>query len=109
MDLTDMQIYLAIVKYNSISKAADFLFLSQSNISRRLKLLEEEIGVQLINRCKGQNGIELTDRGKDFIEIAQKWLDTYDEALTLYKRQSKIELSVAGVHSLNFHSRIFID
>ena len=103
MDLTDMQIYLAIVKYNSISKAADFLFLSQSNISRRLKLLEEEIGVQLINRCTGQNGIELTDRGKDFIEIAQKWLDTYDEALTLYKRQSNIELSVAGVHSLNFH------
>lgn len=103
MDLTDMQIYLAIVKYNSISKAAEFLFLSQSNISRRLKLLEEEIGVQLIYRCKGKNEIELTDRGKDFIDIAQKWLDAYEEAISLYKRQSRIELSVAGVHSLNFY------
>lgn len=103
MDLTDMQIFLAIVKYNSISKAGESLFLSQSNISRRLKLLEEELGVQLINRCKGQNGIELTDRGKDFIEIAQRWIDTYEEAITLYKRQSKTQLSVAGVHSLNFY------
>lgn len=103
MDLIDMQIYLAIIKYSSISKAAQSLFLSQSNISRRLKLLEEELGVQLIYRQKGQPNIELTDSGRDFIPIAQKWVDAYNEANALYTRRTRITLSIAGVHSLNFH------
>ncbi len=103
MDLLDMQIYLAITKYNSISKAAESLFLSQSNISRRLKLLEEELNVQLMHRSKGQSNIVLTDSGRDFISIAQKWVDAYDEARSMHTRKSKITLSIAGVHSLNFH------
>lgn len=103
MDLMDMQVYLTIVKYNSISKAAEALFLSQSNLSRRLKQLEEELGVQLMYRHKGQANVVLTEKGRDFISIAQKWVDAYTEACSLHTRQSKITLSIAGVHSLNFY------
>ena len=57
MDLANIEVFLAIARTRSISKAAKTLFVSQSTVSYRLKLLEEELDCKLIERGRGQNQI----------------------------------------------------
>ena len=58
MDQETLLIFLTIVSTNSVSKAAEQLYISQSSVSKRLQQLETEIGVPLITRKKGTRGIE---------------------------------------------------
>ena len=43
MDLESIEIFLAVVRTRNVSKAAKILFISQSTVSYRLRLLEEEL------------------------------------------------------------------
>ena len=59
-----------VAKYCSISKAAQYTFTSQPAISRAIKKLERELGVQLFYRTL--TGVELTDIGKELLEFVEK-------------------------------------
>lgn len=72
MDLESIEVFLAIVRTRSISKAAKNLFISQSTVSYRLKLLEEELDCKLIERGRGQNQSVLTKEGETFFPIAER-------------------------------------
>ena len=61
MDLTTMQDYLAVVREGTISAAAQSLHVAQPSLSRRMKELEEELGVSLFVR--GNRRITLTEEG----------------------------------------------
>ncbi len=103
MDAQDIQIFLSIVKYHSISKAADALFMSQSNLSRRLMLLEKELGVQLIVRDKGKKEIMLTDYGREFISIGNQWITLQEKAAGLKEKKVRTKITIGAVHSVNFY------
>lgn len=103
MDALDIQIFLSIVKYHSISKAADALFMSQSNISRRLMLLEKELGVQLLVRDKGKKEIVLTDHGREFVSISNQWVTLLERAAALKGKKTRTKMSIGAVHSVNFY------
>lgn len=49
-ELSDLAVFLLIVRYRSFRKAADQLDLSVSALSHRMKTLESRIGVRLLNR-----------------------------------------------------------
>lgn len=66
MELRQIQYFQAVVKYNSFTEAAEQCHVSQSAISQQLRLLEEELGIQLTVR-KGRS-FELTPAGKHFYE-----------------------------------------
>lgn len=70
MDIQNLNYFLTVYNYRSFSKAADILHISQSALSRRIMALEEECGVQLINR--GSRYIELTPAGESFVADAAK-------------------------------------
>jgi DNA-binding transcriptional LysR family regulator len=57
----DLRIFLAIAEAGSLSAAAHALGLSQPTIGRRLKVLEDDLGLRLIERVS--NRIELTEEG----------------------------------------------
>ena len=59
-----------VAKYGSISKAAQYSYTSQPAISKSIKKLEEELGVQLFYR--NLNGVELTDKGKELLYFVEK-------------------------------------
>lgn len=61
MDLRVIKYFLKVVEEKNITKAADALFLSQPTLSKQLKELEEELGVQLFTR--GNREITLTEAG----------------------------------------------
>ena len=66
-----LKTFLTIVEAGTISLAAEKLYTSQSTVSYRLKQLEQAIGVQLIYRNKGIQGISLTEYGVQFLGLVQ--------------------------------------
>ncbi len=62
MELRVLQYFLAVAKHQSISAAAESLFLTQPTLSRQLKELEEELGKTLLIR--GSRRITLTEEGR---------------------------------------------
>lgn len=61
MELRDLQYFLAVAREESITRAAEALHMTQPPLSRQLKNLEEELGVQLFIR--GSRKITLTEQG----------------------------------------------
>lgn len=72
MDLANIDVFLAVARTRSVSKAAKVLFVSQSTVSYRLKLLEEELSCTLVERGRGQNQSVLTKEGEAFFPIAER-------------------------------------
>ncbi|HAG50931.1 MAG TPA: LysR family transcriptional regulator [Deltaproteobacteria bacterium] len=54
MELRYLEIFCKVVELKSFSKAADELFLTQPTISNHIKALEDEVGIQLLDRL-GRN------------------------------------------------------
>jgi DNA-binding transcriptional LysR family regulator len=64
--LTDLPLLVAVARQKSFSKAAEILDMSASTLSRRIKLLEERMGVLLFYR--DTRNVKLTDTGSVLIE-----------------------------------------
>lgn len=101
MTTEDINIFLSICRCGSISKAANELFTSQSSVSYKLSVLEDELGAKLFIRQKGISKLSLTDAGESFFIIAQKMKDLYAEALHVGEEETRTSLLVAGVDSVN--------
>ena len=63
---------MAVVRRGGFSRAAATLHLSQPAISRRLRLLEDELGAPLFDRVR--SGATLTDAGRAFLPHAEALL-----------------------------------
>ncbi|MDK9711702.1 LysR family transcriptional regulator [Acidaminobacter sp.] len=101
MNLIEIEAFLAIVETGSVSKASEKLHLSQSSVSHRLKLLERNLDVQLIERNKGQRYILLTPKGEDFIPIAERWISLHKDTTAWQKIEQKQNLRIGCIDSFN--------
>ena len=69
MNFQQLRIIPEAVKRNfNLTEVANALYTSQSGISKHIKDLEEELGVELFVR-KGKRLLGLTDPGKELLEI----------------------------------------
>ena len=78
MEFSQIQSFVEAERKGSFRKAAKELFVFQSAISNRIKLLETELGVELFRRFR--NGVILTDAGRTFLPYATRALYTLNEA-----------------------------
>jgi LysR family transcriptional regulator, hca operon transcriptional activator len=70
MELRHLRYFIAVADAGSLTVAAEQkLHTSQPSLSRQIRDLEQEVGVQLINRSA--HGIELTSAGKAFLDHAR--------------------------------------
>ncbi|MGL4798278.1 MAG: LysR substrate-binding domain-containing protein [Cellulosilyticaceae bacterium] len=76
MNLQYLHSFYITVKFNSISKAAKILFLTQPGLSMQLQALEKELGCQLLIRSN--KGVELTKEGEVVFNYADKILALKD-------------------------------
>ncbi len=76
-ELNQLAQLLAIKKYQTLSKAAENLNLSQPALSRSIQRLEEDLGVSLFDHQK--NKLTFNDDGLLALEYAQKILDLSNE------------------------------
>ena len=63
------RVFCEVAKYESISKAAEKMYISQSAITQSIKKLENLLGGQVFYRSK--TGVELTEEGKNLYEYVK--------------------------------------
>lgn len=69
MNLTDLELVIAVERHGSISKAAKELFVAQPNLSKVIRNLEEEFGIVIFKRTS--RGVVTTSEGQAFIQKAK--------------------------------------
>ena len=79
MNLILLKTYLAIVDNGSLIKASKALNVTQSTVTTRLQMLEDDVGQTLINRQK--SGITLTAAGDTFKRYALALSNMWQQAL----------------------------
>lgn len=87
-------------KFN-VSEAADALFTSQPGVSKQIKLLEEELGVDIFVR-HGKRFIGMTDPGQQVLAIAERVLRDVDNLKQVgaeFSRESTGKLGIATTHT----------
>jgi len=93
--------FITVIKCGSITKAAETLYVSQPALSRRIKTLENELGYLLFERQKGIRNIELTDAGRMFVPVAEKWNLLWDESLNIRSLDKNAVLNVSSLDSVS--------
>lgn len=85
MELRELKYFLTISEAESISKAAQLLYVSQPNLTRQMQALERELGQKLFIR--GTRKIVLTDAGKllkkraeDIVGLVEKTEEEFSTA-----------------------------
>ena len=101
MQNKDIEIFLDLAQARNITKTAEHLFLAQSVVSTRLKRLEEELGYELFTRSKGVREMELTRQGREFVGIATRWKNLFEEA-DLLRERAQVLLRIAAPESVYY-------
>ncbi|MFS8978656.1 LysR substrate-binding domain-containing protein [Cupriavidus necator] len=78
MDIKQLRALLAIAETGSATKAAELLRIVQPAVSRHVRLLEEELGVELFERER--HGMVLTEAGRTLVEYGRRALQELDRA-----------------------------
>lgn len=86
MDVRELRYFTSVARNRSFTKAAEELFVAQSALSRQIKKLEDELGVQLLTRHA--KGVALTRAGRALMERA--------DPLIHMVRQIKAELGTSN-------------
>jgi len=102
MKLQQLKYLLAIVDNGlNITAAADRMYTSQPGVSKQLKLLEEELGMQLFTR-KGKSLGSITPAGHQVIDRARIIMREADNIRSLasdYFQEEEGSLSIATTHT----------
>ncbi|GAA0364834.1 LysR family transcriptional regulator [Bacillus horti] len=87
MELSDLKVFQAIAEESSISGAAKRLDYVQSNVTARLRKLEDELGVLLFHRSV--KGLTITEKGLLFRKYANTILQLADESIRVLQDEDK--------------------
>jgi DNA-binding transcriptional LysR family regulator len=79
IDLRSLRYSILVADYRSFRKAALAVGIRQSSISRRIRLLEDTIGVSIFERHSG--GVCLTNAGVEFVSTIRRVLREIDAAV----------------------------
>jgi LysR family cys regulon transcriptional activator len=102
MNLQQLKYLNEIVRCNlNISDAAAALYTSQPGVSKQIKLLEEELGIDIFVR-NGKRIVAVTEPGKAVVGIAQRVLRETENLRQVgqeFRQQDSGELTIATTHT----------
>lgn len=104
MNYRTIEIFLDLVQTRNITKTAQRLYLSQSTVSKRLQALEEELNCRLIRRTKGKREILLTRQGEQFIHVAERWKNLFEETESL--KHASLSTIMLGISESSYYGFI---
>src|SRR5689334_7311620 len=79
VQLDQVEAFVAIVRHGGFTRAASTLHLSQPAISRRIQLLEHELGAPLFERIHA--GVLPTEAGRAFLPHAEALLASMHDGI----------------------------
>lgn len=88
MEIKALKYFLTMAREGNITKAANYLNLTQPNLSRQIIKLERDIGKKLFIRSR--HNIELTPEGFLLKKRAEEIMDLIDKTRTDFKSNEKI-------------------
>jgi len=104
MELRHLRYFIAVAEELHFGRAAQRVHIAQQPLSRQIRNLENEIGVQLFHRTK--RTVRLTEVGKIFLEEARKTVKQAEQTVSLAKQASIGEIGRISVgftgSALNF-------
>jgi DNA-binding transcriptional LysR family regulator len=80
MDIEQLRYFSVLAEYRNMTLAAQRLFISQPALSRRIKTLEDDLGMALFDRKRGSRQLSLTYAGEHLLEQAQSLLAQMQQA-----------------------------
>jgi LysR family transcriptional regulator, cys regulon transcriptional activator len=102
MKLQQLRYVCEVVRHNlNLSTAAEALFTSQPGVSRQVRDLEEELGVDIFVR-HGKRVVSVTEPGKAILEIAGRVLGDIENLKQVghdFTRRDRGELTIATTHT----------
>jgi LysR family hca operon transcriptional activator len=88
MELRHLRYFIAVAEIGSLTEAAKHrLYTSQPSLSRQIRDLEDEVGVELLSRSV--HGVELTAAGEAFLDHARVALMHVDAAVETARRAAQ--------------------
>jgi LysR family hca operon transcriptional activator len=88
MELRHLRYFVAVAETGSLTEAAtNRLHTSQPSLSRQIRDLEDQVGVDLLRRSA--RGVELTEAGKAFIDHARLAMAQVDAAVEAARRAAQ--------------------
>jgi DNA-binding transcriptional LysR family regulator len=97
LELSQLEVFLAVARERRFSRAAEKLYRTQSAVSQTIRKLEDELGEALFDRSS-REGV-LTDAGKVLFDYAEKLVNLRAEAaesLTELRELQKGKLVIAA-------------
>jgi len=86
LDLEGLRALLAISKHGGVTRAAEYLALSQPAVSHKIKRLEQVLGEELLARRAGNQ--LFTSAGQQLLVYAERMMELHDEALAVLSKKS---------------------
>ena len=106
MEVRQLKYFVKVADTGCFSEASRQLFVSQSAISQQMKLLEEELGVQLFVRQ--HNNVAMTEEGEELYPLAKRAMADVEECQTrMMELQGLLcgELNIGLTYSLESYMR----
>jgi LysR family transcriptional regulator, hca operon transcriptional activator len=106
MELRHLRYFIAVAETGSLTEAAEQrLYTSQPSLSRQIRDLEAQVGVQLFSRSA--RGVELTAAGQAFLDHARLVLLHVDAAVESARRAAQPERTTFAIgfqtgHEMNW-------
>lgn len=85
MELRVLKYFLTIAGEQNISRAADIIHITQPTLSRQIKELEDELGVELFDRSKQNRKFLLTEEGTRFYNYAREIVDLSEKTIEEFR------------------------
>ena len=89
VEIDQVEAFVAIVRGGGFTRAASILHLSQPAVSRRLELLERELGAPLFERIR--SGVMITEPGKTFLPHAEALLASMRDGIDSVRALGQVD------------------
>lgn len=102
MEIRHLRYFVAVVEERSFTKASSRLFIAQPPLSRQIQNLEDELGLQLLER--GSRPVKTTEAGQFFYQYAKRVLTNIDQMVAMTKQVGVFDkvINIGFVGSLLF-------
>ena len=103
MDINQLRCFIAVGKELHFGRAAQKMEMMPASLSRFIRLLEEDLGVRLLNRST--RNVSLTAEGALFFDDASKLIDQFDALAKRFKVKLKDERRTLRIGAIDSAAR----
>ncbi|MFY2508141.1 HTH-type transcriptional regulator CysB [Vibrio pectenicida] len=105
MKLQQLKYIVEVVNHNlNVSATAESLFTSQPGISKQVRLLEDELGIQVFERS-GKHLTQVTSAGEDIIRISQEILARVESIKAVAGEHTHPEMGTLNISTTHTQAR----